>query len=83
MYSKTSRPENSAPGTPAPGTPPAEPTARESLKSLLDRLAGPMELSLDEGRGRVRCVGCGHRCLIPGGAVGVCQLPSNRRGVRQ
>ena len=64
-----------------PKTQPAAATARESLKTLLERLARPMALSLDEGRGRVRCVACGHRCLIPEGAAGVCKVRFNRDGV--
>lgn len=56
------------------------PSSRESLQSLLERLAGPMKLAIDEGRSRVRCVACGHRCLIPPGAVGVCKVRFNRDG---
>ncbi len=29
---------------------------------------------------RVRCVACGHRCLIPAGAVGVCKVRYNDKG---
>ena len=36
---------------------------------------------LDEGSGRVRCVACGHRCLIPPGRPGICKVRFNRDGV--
>ena len=53
---------------------------RASLAETLQRLAAPMALALDEGRGRVRCVACGHRCLIPPGKQGVCKVRFNRDG---
>ena len=61
--------------------------SRESLKSLLERLAAPMALGVKEGpvvgasHHRVRCVACGHRCLIPEGAAGVCKVRFNRGGI--
>ncbi len=39
--------------------------------TLLERLPG----------GRVRCVACGHRCVIPPGQVGVCKVRFNEGGV--
>jgi pyruvate formate lyase activating enzyme len=54
---------------------------RESLKEQLERLAGPMQLGWAEDKGRVRCVACGHRCLIPDGHAGVCKVRFNRGGV--
>lgn len=52
----------------------------QSLQALLESLAAPMSLGVDEGRGRVRCVACGHRCRIPDGAQGVCKVRFNRGG---
>ncbi len=54
---------------------------RESLKQQLERLAAPMALGWAEDKGRVRCVACGHRCLIPDGHAGVCKVRFNRGGV--
>jgi len=55
--------------------------AAETLQSLLRGLSAPMALGIDEGGGRVRCVACGHRCLIPPGRQGVCRVRENRDGV--
>jgi pyruvate formate lyase activating enzyme len=67
------------------------PTSRESLQQTLERLAAPMALGIPEAggpqssgpqfSGRVRCVACGHRCLIPPGRAGVCKVRFNRDGV--
>ncbi|MCH9045627.1 MAG: AmmeMemoRadiSam system radical SAM enzyme [SAR324 cluster bacterium] len=54
---------------------------RETLKESLERLTAPMALGWSEGKGRVRCVACGHRCLIPEGRAGVCKVRFNRGGV--
>jgi pyruvate formate lyase activating enzyme len=54
---------------------------RASLKDTLERLAAPMQLGWAEAKGRVRCVACGHRCLIPDGHAGVCKVRFNRGGV--
>ncbi len=54
--------------------------ARESLASLLERLAAPMALSQPMAGGKVRCVACGHRCVIPVGFAGVCKVRFNRDG---
>ncbi|HKJ00385.1 MAG TPA: AmmeMemoRadiSam system radical SAM enzyme [bacterium] len=54
---------------------------RESLQGVLEGLAAPMSLYRAEGEGRVRCVACGHRCLIPEGRAGICRVRFNRGGV--
>ena len=54
--------------------------ARESLKALLERLAAPMVLARPMTGGKVRCVACGHRCVIPPGSAGVCKVRFNRDG---
>jgi pyruvate formate lyase activating enzyme len=54
---------------------------RETLAARLEQMAAPMALSQDGGGGRVRCVACGHRCLIPGGRAGICKVRFNRGGV--
>ena len=58
----------------------SEQTERESLADALDRLTVPGELVEILPAGRVRCVACGHRCLIPPGARGVCRVRFNREG---
>ena len=30
---------------------------------------------------RVRCISCGHRCLIPEGRLGICKVRFNQEGV--
>ncbi len=55
--------------------------AAVSLKDLLfdnTRPAAP-ELALNEGDA-IRCVACGHRCLIQDGRSGVCKVRFNRGG---
>ena len=54
--------------------------AATSMQDLLTSYAAAMELSVDEGRDRVRCVACGHRCLIPPGRSGICKVRFNRDG---
>lgn len=54
---------------------------RESLQAMLERLAAPMALGWAEDKSRVRCVACGHHCLIPEGRAGVCKVRFNRGGV--
>ena len=46
--------------------------SKQTLQEALEKLAAPMALAQDGGAGRVRCVACGHRCLIPEGRVGLC-----------
>jgi pyruvate formate lyase activating enzyme len=40
----------------------------------------PAELSVGLGGGRVRCLACGHRCVVFEGCEGVCKLRFNRGG---
>ena len=54
--------------------------SKQTLQEALERLAVPMALGQAEGGGRVRCVACGHRCLIPPGRAGVCKVRFNRDG---
>ena len=53
----------------------------DSLESALERHTAPMALGYEEGSGKVRCVACGHRCLIPDGRAGICKVRFNRRGI--
>jgi pyruvate formate lyase activating enzyme len=52
-----------------------------TLKELLERATRPAapELVRRESTG-VRCLACGHRCLIPEGRSGICKVRSNRGG---
>ena len=52
----------------------------KSLQAALERHAAPMALGWAEEMGRVRCVACGHRCLIPEGRAGICKVRFNRGG---
>jgi pyruvate formate lyase activating enzyme len=63
----------------------AKSSVMESLQQTLERLAAPMALGFAEGDGpaaqrKVRCVACGHRCLIPEGRAGICKVRFNRGG---
>lgn len=53
-----------------------------SLKQVLEEHTMPSapELAIDEGHGALRCVACGHRCLIRDGKAGVCRVRFNRGG---
>ncbi|HEY9171206.1 MAG TPA: hypothetical protein VI136_02875, partial [Verrucomicrobiae bacterium] len=53
--------------------------ADESLAALLDRHTAPGSLGQRE-TGKVRCVACGHRCLIAEGRRGICKVRFNRGG---
>lgn len=57
-------------------------TTTSSLKELLSdqTMASAPELVVDEGEGAVRCLACGHRCLIRPGKAGVCRVRMNRDG---
>ena len=57
----------------------AHPTLEETLRGHV-RPAAP-ELVRGEGRGRVRCLACGHRCLVAPGRSGVCRVRFNDDGV--
>lgn len=51
------------------------------LADALGRLTRPGSLCESLPEGRVRCVACGHRCLIPPGRDGVCRVRFNDAGV--
>ena len=53
----------------------------ESLAERLDRLTAPGALYERVDGQAVRCVACGHRCLIREGRRGICQVRFNRGGV--
>jgi hypothetical protein len=53
------------------------------LGAILDLLTTEGELSQAEPGGAVRCVACGHRCLIREGKRGICQVRFNRGGKLQ
>jgi pyruvate formate lyase activating enzyme len=53
----------------------------DSLATFLDRQTRPGALGEKLPNGRVRCVACGHRCVIPPGRRGVCQVRFNEGGV--
>jgi AmmeMemoRadiSam system protein B/AmmeMemoRadiSam system radical SAM enzyme/AmmeMemoRadiSam system protein A len=55
--------------------------ANEPLADLMDRhtARGAPELCRPEG-GRVRCLACGHRCLIGDGLRGICKVRYNEGG---
>lgn len=42
-------------------------------RSILDRRTRPADLGVQE-EGKVRCVACGHRCLLGEGVAGVCRV---------
>ncbi|MCS7167051.1 MAG: AmmeMemoRadiSam system radical SAM enzyme [Gemmatales bacterium] len=48
-------------------------TARETFQELLDRHTCVGELCRRE-QGRIRCLACGHRCLIGEGKRGICRV---------
>jgi pyruvate formate lyase activating enzyme len=52
-----------------------------SLKDVLARLTKEGELYEKLPEQRVRCVACGHRCLIPEDRDGVCKVRFNRGGI--
>jgi len=54
--------------------------AVESLQAHLDARTVPGLLVDSLADNRVRCLACGHRCLIPPGARGVCKVRFNRDG---
>ena len=62
------------------GTPPANPPpAQAALAQVLDRHAVVGSLWRAEGE-RIRCVACGHRCLISEGRRGICKVRFNQAG---
>src|SRR4029077_16005754 len=52
----------------------------DTLQVALDASAVPGALGLAEAEGAVRCVACGHRCLIRPGRRGICKVRFNRSG---
>jgi len=52
-----------------------------TLKDVLTRLTTEGELYEKLPGERVRCVACGHRCLIPEGRDGICKVRFNRAGI--
>lgn len=51
-----------------------------SIADVLDKLTRTGELYTREADGAVRCVACGHRCLIREGRRGICQVRFNEGG---
>lgn len=51
-----------------------------SIADALDQLTQAGDLYTKEADGAVRCVACGHRCLIREGRRGVCQVRFNEGG---
>ena len=56
------------------------PSAGQPLAELLARHTREGELYERLENGRVRCVACGHRCLIPPGRDGICRVRFNDGG---
>ena len=50
------------------------------LQETLDALVVPGELVQAEADGAVRCVACGHRCLVRPGRRGICKVRFNEAG---
>ncbi len=53
---------------------------KETLQDALDAATVEGELYLPLEDGKVRCVACGHRCLIKPGLRGICQVRFNQDG---
>lgn len=53
-----------------------------SLQEQLDQLTAPGELAVvvDEDEHKLRCVACGHRCLLKDGRRGICKVRYNDGG---
>lgn len=58
---------------------PIEPVAQKNLADVLDRETVEGTLWAPDN-GKVRCLACGHRCLIGEGRRGVCKVRFNRNG---
>jgi pyruvate formate lyase activating enzyme len=52
-----------------------------TLESILDRLTSPAELVIPQEDGSVRCIACGHRCLVRPGRRGICRVRFNDAGI--
>ena len=63
-----------------PGDRSAAALSERPLAGVLSELTAPGELVEPLPEGRVRCVACGHRCLIPPEAQGVCRVRFNCGG---
>jgi pyruvate formate lyase activating enzyme len=57
------------------------PAVASPLGELLARHTREGELYEKLDKGRVRCVACGHRCLIPPEQMGICKVRFNEQGV--
>jgi pyruvate formate lyase activating enzyme len=68
---------DNAPG--APGGLAGSRVASDALADVLDRQTAVGSLWRTEGE-RIRCVACGHRCLIAEGRRGICKVRFNREG---
>src|SRR5262249_8618873 len=55
------------------------PVVNEALADVLDRRTSVGKLWLAEN-GKLRCVACGHRCLIGEGRRGICKVRFNQNG---
>ena len=78
MQSVVPNPDSGAgPATPATAAKPS--AARETLADVLDRHTVVGSLWRAEGE-RIRCVACGHRCLIGPGRRGICRVRFNQGG---
>ncbi len=66
---------------PRPGatTPPKPAVANAALAEVLDSHTAEGSLGVEEN-GRIRCVACGHRCLIATGRRGICKVRFNQDG---
>jgi pyruvate formate lyase activating enzyme len=53
-----------------------------TVEARLDARTGPAAEALvrDEGGGALRCLACGHRCLVRDGMRGICRVRSNEGG---
>jgi pyruvate formate lyase activating enzyme len=51
-----------------------------TLQETLDSLSAEAELVQSQEDGAVRCLACGHRCLVRSGRRGICRVRFNRGG---
>jgi pyruvate formate lyase activating enzyme len=51
-----------------------------TLQDTLDALSAEAELVAPQAEGAVRCLACGHRCLVRPGRRGICRVRFNRGG---
>ncbi len=68
-----------SPGPEAAAVPAQSRPGEESLAAALDRRTAEGTLWRPEGD-KVRCVACGHRCLIGEGRRGICKVRFNQQG---